>query len=137
MLAIRYAPTAGALAAAQETAARVEPATLLAVDNPDGSLVFAAHEVDAVLSYFAAGQAAALRGPAATRRAVLARLPHSAVYHLATHGWAGWDEPLEGGLLMAGAEPLTVRDLLDLRLARGAAGGALGLRDRHPRHQAA
>ncbi len=114
-----------------------EPATLLAVDNPDGSLVFSAHEVDAVLSYFAAGQAAALRGPAATRRAVLDALAQRCRLS-PVHPWLGGvgraagGRAADGGRRAAdGARPPRPAP------GRGAAGGALGLRDRHPRHGAA
>ncbi len=116
-LALSYAPNVGALAAGQETAARVRPDGVLAVDNPDGSLLFSAHEVEAVLSYFPSGHGKALRGSAAIRVAVLDQLTNFPIYHLSTHGWAGWDEPLQGGLLLAGGQRLTLADILDLRLA--------------------
>jgi CHAT domain-containing protein len=115
-LTLAYAPNASALAVAHDTAASVPPSALLAVDNPDGSLVFSAQEVDAALSYFPAERRFPLHGAAATREAVLDQLPGSPVCHFSTHGWAGWSEPLAGGLLMAGDEALTLADLLDLRL---------------------
>lgn len=115
-LALRYAPNAGALAASQETAARVPATGVLAVDNPDGTLVFSGQEVDAVLSYFPAGAGHPLRGRAATRSAVLDQLAEFPVYHFSTHGWAGWTEPLQGGLRLAGGANLTLADILDLRL---------------------
>ena len=111
-----YAPNARALASAREIAARVPPDTLLAIDNPDGSLRFSRQEVEAVLSYFPEPKRRLLGGPAATRQAVMQHLPDHAVLHFSTHGWAGWAEPLESGLLMADKPPLTLRNLLDLRL---------------------
>ena len=117
-LAFNYAPSARALATVQETATRVAPNAILAVDNPDGSLLFSTQEVAAVLSYFPPEQSKALRGQTATQQAVQQNLPHYPVLHLSTHGWAGWQEPLESGLLMAGDPPLTLGDILELRLER-------------------
>ena len=113
---LTYAPSAGALAASREVAGRVTPDAVLAVDNPDGSLVFSRQEVEAVRSYFPPDRAKVLQGAAATRQAVLDHLPNFPIYHLSTHGWAGWSEPLQGGLLLAGGSTLTLADLLDLRL---------------------
>ena len=116
LVTLTYAPSAGALAASREVAGRVTPDAVLAVDNPDGSLVFSRQEVEAVRSYFRSERAKVLQGAAAARQAVLDHLPNFPIYHLSTHGWAGWDEPLQGGLLLAGGSTLTLADLLDLRL---------------------
>ncbi|MBM4430644.1 MAG: CHAT domain-containing protein [Chloroflexi bacterium] len=86
--------------------------------NPDGSLLFSPQEVAAVLSYFPPDQSKALRGQAATQQAVRQNLPQYPVLHFSTHGWAGWQEPLKSGLLMAGDPPLTLGDILELRLER-------------------
>lgn len=117
-LTIGYTPSARGLAAARASAARVGPDSILAVDNPDGSLDFSAPEIDAVLSYFPADLSVALRRSNATRQAVLEHLPGSAVLHFSTHGWAGWRQPLESGMLLAGKENLILADLFDLRLDR-------------------
>jgi CHAT domain-containing protein len=111
-----YAPNARALAASRAVAADVQPHAVLAVDNPDGSLLFSRQEVDAVLSYFPEGCKKPLRGQAATHQAVTAELPNYPVLHFSTHGWAGWQEPLESGLLMASEPHLTLRDVLEMRL---------------------
>ena len=111
-----YAPGARALAKSQARAQAIPADGLLAVDNPDGSLVFSRQEVEAVRSYFPTERANVLQGVAATRHAVLDQFPNFPIYHFSTHGWAGWSEPLEGGLLMAGGSTLTLADLLDLRL---------------------
>ena len=116
-LTFSYAPGAVALAEAQARAAAVAADGLLAVDNPDGSLVFSRQEVAAVRSYFPPDQTTVLPGAQATRQSVLDQFPHLPIYHFSTHGWAGWDEPLQGGLLLAGGETLTLGDILDLRLA--------------------
>jgi CHAT domain-containing protein/predicted TPR repeat methyltransferase len=113
-LTIRYAPSAVALGRSLD-GATIPADGLLAVDNPDGSLVFSNHEVEAARSYFPSDRTTVLARGAATRQHVLNRLPDFPVYHFSTHGWAGWSEPLQGGMLLAGAT-LTLGDILDLRL---------------------
>ena len=113
-LTIRYAPSAVALSRSLD-GATIPADGLLAVDNPDGSLVFSNHEVEAARSYFPSDRTTVLARGAATRQHVLNRLPDFPVYHFSTHGWAGWSEPLQGGMLLAGAT-LTLGDILDLRL---------------------
>jgi CHAT domain-containing protein len=115
-IAFSYAPGAVAQAEAQARAAAGATDGLLAVDNPDGSLVFSRQEVQAVRSYFPPGQTTVLAGAQATRQAVLDQSTSFPIYHFSTHGWAGWSEPLEGGLLLAGGATLTLADILDLRL---------------------
>jgi hypothetical protein len=116
-VAFSYAPGARALAEAQARAAAITADGLLAVDNPDNSLVFSRQEVAAVRSYFPPDQTTVLAGANATRQAVLHQFANFPIYHLSTHGWAGWSEPLQGGLLLANGETLTLGDILDLRLA--------------------
>ncbi len=114
-LTISYAPSAGALR--HSLAGAAAPADgLLAVDNPDGSLVFSRQEVAAVRSYFPPERSTVLAGAGATRQAVLRRLAALPASHFSTHGWAGWDDPLQGGLLLANGAALTLADILDLRL---------------------
>ncbi len=115
-LTFAYAPSARVLATARASAGRIQPASIAAVDNPDGSLNFSALEVDAILSYFPADRTTPLRGSDATRQAVLEQLARSAVLHFSTHGWAGWAQPLESGMLLARGQNLTLRDLLEMRL---------------------
>jgi len=57
-----------------------------------------------------------LRREQATRTAVLTALPQAQVVHLSCHGATDWAEPLASGVVMAGDEMLTMRDLLDMRL---------------------
>jgi hypothetical protein len=115
VLTIRYAPSAVALGRSLD-GATIPADGLLAVDNPDGSLVFSNHEVEAARSYFPSDRTTVLARGAATRQHVLNRLPDFPVYHFSTHGWAGWSEPLQGGVLLAGGAALTLGDILDLRL---------------------
>jgi hypothetical protein len=114
-LLLTYAPSAHALAAARQVAARAPADRLFAVDNPDGSLRFSAEEVAAALEHFAPDQRRLLGGEAATREAVLEEIPCYSVLHFSTHGRADLEEPLQSGLLMAGGA-LSLGDLMDLRL---------------------
>jgi tetratricopeptide (TPR) repeat protein len=112
-----YAPNALALQACQSKAATLSTATIFAVEDPEGSLYFAADEVSAALTHFRPlDKQLLLGGPAANRSVVLKKLSQANVLHFATHGRAGFDKPLEAGLTMAGGEQLTLRDILRLRL---------------------
>jgi hypothetical protein len=115
-LLITYAPSAHALAAARQVASSTPANRLFAVDNPDGSLRFSADEVAAALKHFSPGNRRLLGGEAATRQAVLEEIPRYSVLHFSTHGWANLEESLQSGLLMAKREPLTLGDIMDLRL---------------------
>ena len=108
-----YAPSAAGLRAAQGLAG-VQAGTILAVDNPDGSLRFSYEEVTAAVDSFA--QKTVLAGGQATAEHLKAALPHHAVLHFSTHGMAGFDRPLESRLLLANGQSLTLGELLDLRL---------------------
>jgi CHAT domain-containing protein len=115
-LLITYAPSAHALAAARQVASSTPANRLFAVDNPDSSLRFSADEVAAALKHFSPGNRRLLGGEAATRQAVLEEIPRYSVLHFSTHGWANLEESLQSGLLMAKREPLTLGDIMDLRL---------------------
>ncbi|RPI32998.1 MAG: CHAT domain-containing protein [Chloroflexota bacterium] len=112
-IAFSYAPNAQSLQRAQGTARRVAPTALLAVDNPDGSLRSSENEVQVAAAGFE--QARVLAGVEATRQAVIEALPGYPVLHFSTHGHANWEDPLRGGLLLAGGE-FTLADLLGLHL---------------------
>lgn len=67
-----------------------------------------------------------LRHAQATRKSVLDALPHINVLHCSCHGNANLQAPLTSGLAMTGdGAPaiLTLKDLLDLKLAEAEAGG--------------
>jgi CHAT domain-containing protein len=104
----------------------VAPTALLAVDEPRpvdaDPLRFSAPEVAAARGYFE--HSAVLRHEAATRAAVLARFAGYPVHHLSCHGRVDLDAPLRSALIMAGDEPLTLSDLLDLRLTEPPGTGA-------------
>ena len=111
-----YTPNARALSAARKIGVETLHATsLLAVDNPDESLLFSGDEVAAVLDTFAEDQRLHLPHGKATSAAVRDALTGYDVWHFSTHGWAGWAAPLDGGLLLADDAHLTLRDLLQLK----------------------
>ncbi len=109
-----YAPSAQALYHAREAAAR--PAdSLLAVDNPDGSLRFSADEIESALHAFP--QHTHLPGAQADRRAVIEAVQRHGVLHFSTHGVAGWTEAEDSRLQLADGD-LTLREIFALRLER-------------------
>jgi tetratricopeptide (TPR) repeat protein len=113
-----YVPSAQALYHARAAAGR--PAdSLLAVDNPDGTLTFSTMEIAEALRHFPASRR--LAGKEATLQAVRQALPDHAVLHFSTHGWAGWSESEVSGLKLADGN-LYLRDLFDLRLERARLG---------------
>ena len=117
--AVRYAPSALALRHAQERLATVGTTRVLAIDEPkpvNGSLLpNSAPEVSAIVDHFVQG--ITLAHAQATRQAVLDTLAAGVdVAHFSCHGHNDWNQPLETGLYMANNEPLTVRDLLELRI---------------------
>jgi CHAT domain-containing protein len=105
-----FAPNARSLAAEV-----TEAHNLLAIDNPDGSLLFSNEEVAAALDTFPASHRLHLANTEATLERVRSALAHHDVWHFSTHGEAGWREPLESNLLLAHGEHLTLRELLALR----------------------
>ncbi len=117
-IALSYAPSARALAAAQEIAAGAQPDRLLAVEEPrpvtSADLQSAAVEVAYALRSFPDHQV--FRHETASRTGVLQALPGFPVLHFACHANASLGNPLASGLLMANDEMLTVRDLLDQRM---------------------
>lgn len=107
-----YAPSAHALWQAGLAAGR--PAeTLLAVDNPDGSLLFSEREVQAALGLFKSG--GHLHGEDATIEAVKRELRNAHVLHFSTHGNAGWEEEEQARLKLANGY-LTLPEIFELHL---------------------
>ena len=95
-----YAPSAQALYHAREAAGR--PAdSLLAVENPDGTLAFPEYEVRSVRKHFEESQTIFLPREKATKAAVLNAMQRAAVLHFSTHGSAGWDEANRAALTLA------------------------------------
>ena len=111
-------PSAQALYHARPAANR--PAdSLLAVDNPDGTLVFSEMEIAEARRHFPEHRH--LPKAKASLQAVRQALPAHAVLHFSTHGWAGWGESEVSGLKLADGN-LYLRDLFDLRLERARLG---------------
>jgi CHAT domain-containing protein len=113
-LCFNYAPSAHALWQASLAAER--PAeTLMAVDNPDGSLFFTEDEVHAVMDGFEKSKTKHLYGDEATFDAVKKEMQEAHVLHFSTHGIAGWQEAEEARLKMADGD-LTLADIFKFDL---------------------
>lgn len=116
--AVRYAPTLRAAATALDRGRGLpdDGLRLLAVAEPlpvsAPALPDASAEVAAACCWFPDHVAGVLSGPDARRRRVLDLLADATVHHFAGHAFADLEAPLDGGLLMAGDETLTLRDLL-------------------------
>jgi len=90
--------------------------SLLAVDNPDGTLTFTEDEVQAVLEHFPTA-AIHLRREEARKEAVTQAMQSHAVLHFSTHGMAGWTEAERSRLKLADGD-LTLPEIFDLHLER-------------------
>jgi CHAT domain-containing protein len=111
-LCVTYAPSAQALYYAH--LAENRPAeTVLAVDNPDGSLTFTEAEIQEVLAHFP--QAVHLQRTEATKGAVCRAIPRVNILHFSTHGMAGWGSADQSRLKLAD-DNLTLPEIFDLHL---------------------
>ena len=111
-----YAPSARTLAHAQQRRGHVHEATLFAVDDPDGSLRYSDREVADAASHFSPAAVLALAGQAATLARVREQMTRHDVLHFSTHGVAGWAEAQASGLLLAGKQWLTLREIAGMKL---------------------
>jgi CHAT domain-containing protein len=115
-----YAPNARALSAARQTADRVSADRIFAVYEPQpvsaNPLPNSNQEVFAACDHFQQDRCKILTGEAATEAAVRDQLPNHAVLHFSCHGLAGFNKPLDGGLLMSHDNMLTLRKILSLRI---------------------
>jgi CHAT domain-containing protein len=117
---VSYVPNARSLTAARHLAESTAAARLVAVVDPLRSppappLRLAGVEARAGAAGFA-GAADLLEGPDATVSRVEEALRHADVAHLACHGFADLETPLDSGLLLAGQGVLRLRELLGLHL---------------------
>ena len=118
-LTVRYIPNARALTAARALAAA--PAQPMAVvSNPVRTdslrpLTKAPVEAAAAMAAFP-GARELLGGSEATADRVRQALASAGAAHLACHGQADLDSPLDSGLSLAGTDDLRLRDLLTMRL---------------------
>lgn len=110
---ITYAPSAHAL---QQASLRAElpVESLLAVDNPDGTLD-TSKEINTALHLFK--QHTHLPGNEASVKAVKKAMQHASVLHFATHGRAGWQEEEQAKIILADGD-LSLPDIFDLHLQR-------------------
>jgi len=116
--AISYAPNGVSLHAAATLAERQPTGSLLAVADPGHSgttpLPLARVEIDVAQAAVAGTR---LAGQAATFNAVTDALEDHMVAHFACHGVALVQSPLDSAVLLAADDRLSLRTLLDLRLA--------------------
>lgn len=119
---IQYAPCLRVLAASYARARVGGRESLLVVQEPRPvrlrPLPNAGLEAQAAAVSFAP-HSEIVSHESATHDAVLARLPHFSFVHFACHGSSDPVSPLDSCLTMANDVPLTLRDLLLLRLAPG------------------
>jgi tetratricopeptide (TPR) repeat protein len=119
LVALSYIPNARALDKCRKLAASVPCSKLFAIDEPrpvrGRPLPTSAAEVSAAASWFPHHKV--LRHEQASRSAALNELPKHDVYHFSCHGKAHPDEALESALIMARNMPLTLRDILSLKLS--------------------
>ncbi len=112
-----YSPNARSLTAAREITNRAQTDSILVIDNPTQDLPHSKREIDCAINSF--GDCAVLRHDTATIEAVKSGLTEAVVVHFSCHGAANLDAPLNSGLVMSNGL-LTLKDLLDLNLAKGA-----------------
>ena len=110
-----YTPSARALISARRQAPHRQLETLMAVDNPDGSLVFSEPEVKAALSHFDDEKRRHLANDQATEDNVRQAMTAYDVLHFSTHGKADFEQPLQSGLLMANDDTLSLEEVFKLR----------------------
>lgn len=119
-ITFHYAPSARSNYSALKAVSGIVPNAILAVDDPSpvhaSPLPNSAFEVQAAVSGFP--QSRILAHEEATRRAVLDLLADYSVLHFSCHGTSDFTEPLNGGLVMANDQFLTLRDFLDVRMSR-------------------
>lgn len=117
---VSYSPSASVLGLVIDKSPAVSP-RLLALGNPDGSLPYAAAEVDSVGRLF---NTAVSVGQAATETALRARVQSADIVHLAAHGAFNETNPLFSRIELAGDSIndglLEAREIFELRLPRGA-----------------
>jgi CHAT domain-containing protein len=113
-LHITYVPNAKSLTAAQAIADRVQPNSILAIDNPHKDLPNSKREIDCAIDSFS--DRTTLREEQATIAAVKDGLVGAAIAHFSCHGNANLNEPLTTGLVMSDGI-LTLKDIFALNLA--------------------
>jgi CHAT domain-containing protein len=115
---ISYAPNARALSAARAVAARIDTDHSLIIVEPQPVSAPALEwaSVEGAVVAACSRHAIVLDGGKATHAAFTREAPSAALLHLACHGMADLDAPLESGLLLAGNRWMTLNELLGMRL---------------------
>ncbi len=117
-VSVTYAPNARSLDAARRLAAEVSPRRLLAIADPTpvpaGPLPMARYEAMIAIAAFPTARTT-LAGREATFLSFEWEAANADVLHLACHGFANLESPLDSGLLLAGGR-VTLRRLLELQL---------------------
>ena len=108
-----YVPNARSLTAARTIAHRLQPDSILAIDNPRKDLLNSEREINAAVSEFQ--DHTILQHNQATIEAVKSQLPNTTIAHFSCHGTANLTEPLNSGLLMSDGL-LTLKDIFALNL---------------------
>jgi CHAT domain len=114
-----HAPNARALSAAREIARSTALDKVLVIVDPQpvGAPALPAAAIEgAVASAASPATATVLAGGEATSAAFAREAVHAQVLHLACHGVADLETPLESGLLLAGNGWVTLRDLFGMTL---------------------
>jgi CHAT domain-containing protein len=115
---VSYVPNARALGAARRLAAQVPPTRLLALADPSPvaapPLPMAKHEAAVAAAAFP-DASKVLAGREATFLSFEWEAAKADVLHLACHGFAVLDRPLDSGLVLAGGQ-VTLRRLMESRL---------------------
>jgi CHAT domain-containing protein/tetratricopeptide (TPR) repeat protein len=110
---IVYAPSLGALTAAQTRVSQDTIPTLAAIINPTGDLPGTEKEGVIVASYFKKRARTLLKREKASPEAVLAALKGKSHWHFASHGTFSWDDARQSALIMHGHKHLGVGKLLE------------------------
>jgi len=117
-VSVSYVPNARALRAARRLAAQVRPTRLLALADPwpvaAAPLPMAKYEVAIAAAAFPAATTTLRRGEA-TFLSFEWEAAKADVLHLACHGFAALERPLDSGLALAGGQ-VTLGRLIELRL---------------------
>jgi tetratricopeptide (TPR) repeat protein len=120
VMELRYAPSARSLGVVFDLAAGARIASALVIQDPQPvdapPLPGAAAEAGSVAAWFE--HATLISGADATKPRVLDALPNHSVHHFCCHGFVLPDRLLDSGLVMAGGEVITLREILGLRLYR-------------------
>jgi len=115
-----YAPSAKAVAAARLLAQNVISDRLLLVVEPmpvaAARLPHATDEAQHVLAVWNDGERTTRWRASATYEEVHEQLMRATVFHFDGHAFAGWSDPLAGGLLLANNRVLSVADLQEMQL---------------------